>query len=142
MKKYIVTIVLVVVVGAGAFYGGMLYGKPQAGTRGIGSFQRGANGGMPGTGIGGAFGGANGGLIAGQIISKDSQNITVALRNGSSTKIVFFSGSTQIMKSASGTVDDLKDGEEITVIGTTNPDGSITAQSIQIGGRFGANQQR
>ncbi len=136
MKKHIVTIVLVVAVGIGAFYGGMRYGTSQVGTQGAQDSPRsaGRNGGRNG----GAFG-ANGGFLSGQILAMDSQSITVALRNGSSTKIVFFSGSTQIVKSASGTIDDLKNGENVTVIGAANSDGSITAQSIQIGGRIGIN---
>ena len=142
MKKYIAVIVVVLAVGIGAFYGGMMYGKSQScaqstlrnslpGGQNFGgqNFQRGTTG---------RNGGAGGGLISGQIIAKDNQSITVEFRNSSSTssasstKIVFLSGSTPIMKSVNGTADDLTPGTNVTITGTANSDGSITAQSIQI----------
>ena len=143
MKKYIVTIIVALVVGIAAFYGGMQYGaaantsKTVAGAT-TGGFQRGTGGGRAGSG---AF--ANGGVVAGQVISVDAQSITV--QQGSSTKIVFYSGTTAIMKSASGTIGDVQSGANVMVVGTPNSDGSITAQTIQLRngggpGRGGAGQ--
>ena len=45
---------------------------------------------------------------------------------------LIFSNTTQISKSAAGSLADLKVGESITVNGSTNSDGSITAQIIQL----------
>ena len=42
------------------------------------------------------------------------------------------SDNTQITKSVGGTVDDLEKGEKIFVSGDENPDGSYTAQTIQL----------
>ncbi len=139
MKKYIIATVVVLAAGIGAFYGGMTYGKSQASIiqdtsrnfpAGSGqNFQR---------SITDRNGGAGGGFISGQIIAADSQSITVEFRNSnstnsaSSTKIVFLSDSTPVMKTVSGTIDDLTIGENVTVVGTPSSDGSITAQSIQI----------
>jgi hypothetical protein len=142
MKKYIAVIVIVLAVGIGAFYGGMMYGKSQSSAQstlrnslpggqnfGGQNFQRGTMG---------RNGGAGGGLISGQIIAKDSQSITVEFHNSSSTssasstKIVFLSGSTPITKSVNGTADDLTAGTNVSVVGTQNSDGSLTAQSIQV----------
>lgn len=51
-----------------------------------------------------------------------------------SSKIVFISESTAINKSTAGTKADLTTGEQITVFGTQNQDGSVTARNISIGG--------
>lgn len=126
MKKNILVIsaiIVLVAVGGGAFYGGMLYGKGQARPAGFtgGNFQTRVN--RPGSN------GSN--FISGNIISKDNTSITVQLPNNGS-KIIFYSDATQINKSATGTSADLSTGTLVSVTGTTNSDGSITAQSIQI----------
>lgn len=76
--------------------------------------------------------------VSGNIISADSSSITVKMADGSS-KIVLFSDKTVIGKMATGSAGDLKTGERISAFGTTNTDGSITAQNIQINpeGGFG-----
>jgi hypothetical protein len=61
----------------------------------------------------------------------DSSSITVQIPNDGS-KIIFLSDSAPITKMASGTRADLVVGETVTATGTTNADGSVTAQSIQI----------
>ena len=85
-------------------------------------------------GVGGAGrmrGGMNGGFLTGDVVSKDATSITVQSRDGS-TKIALYSGTTQVLKSTSGTIDDVAVGSTISVQGTPNNDGSVTAQSIQI----------
>ncbi len=140
MKKRIITIVGALIVVIAVFYGGMIYGKSQTGTK---SPSSGTSAGGQGFGTGrmrngGSGGGNSGGFVSGQIISKDNQSIIVELSNGSSTssgnstKIVLVSNSTPITKSVNGTLDDLTTGENVTVVGTANSDGSVTAQSIQI----------
>ncbi len=131
MNKTIISIIAVaVVVGGGAFYGGMKYGQSvDAAQR---AAQRGAGGFGAGNGARGArAGGGGGGFTAGDIISKDDKSITLKLNDGSS-KIIFYSATTKIMKSADGSVDDLAAGKQISVNGTLNSDGSISAQSIQL----------
>ena len=124
----IVFIIIAVLIGAGAFYGGMVYGKSQNGS----AFNSGRFQGFNGNGAQrGVRPGANGGLVSGQILSQDDKSVTLKLLDGGS-KIIFFSDSTQITKSATGAVTDLTTGKNLMVTGTTNTDGSITAQTIQI----------
>ncbi|MCX6721509.1 MAG: DUF5666 domain-containing protein [Candidatus Staskawiczbacteria bacterium] len=120
---YAISAVVLVVIIGGAFYGGMLYGKNQARSAGFagGNFQTKIN--RPG---------ANGSsFISGDIISKDDTSITLKMQNNGS-KIIFYSDATKINKSATGTSADLSTGTLVSVTGTTNSDGSVTAQSIQI----------
>ena len=70
--------------------------------------------------------------VRGIVLNKDDQSITVKLQDESS-KIVLFTNSTTINKTEIGTKDDLKEGENIVAFGNTNPDGSITADNIQVG---------
>lgn len=130
MKKTAVGIAVAVVVAGGAgFYGGMQYGKSAA-PEGLAGFrnlspgerteQLGRRGAFPG-----------GGGVAGEIVGKDAESITVKLSDGGS-KIVFFSASTRVAKLADGTPSDLAVGEQVVVSGTANADGSVTAQSIQL----------
>jgi hypothetical protein len=126
-KNKIIAIVLgVVIVGGGSFYAGMKYDQsknPPVVTRGFGGN---ANGRVGAGNPGGTRDGA-----AGEILSKDDSGITIKLQDGGS-KIILMSGATPILKSASGSTDDLTVGTQVTVIGSANSDGSITAQSIQL----------
>lgn len=134
-SQYAIVAVLLIVVGAGAFYGGMQYQKSQSPSfvRGAGNFQRGAAGQGAQAGAAGnaRFQGGAGGGASGSILSMDDKGITLKLRDGGS-KIVYFSASTTVGKIDTGSKDDLKAGDNVTVMGTSNPDGSITASMVQI----------
>lgn len=131
----IMTIIVALVVGGAAFFGGMQYQKTQASGPMQGQF-RGANGGGPQGGMQGRGGAGQGMMpVSGEIISQDDTSITVKLQDGSS-KIVILSDDTSINKSTEGSKTDLETGERVTAIGTTNSDGSVTAQSVSIGGNM------
>jgi hypothetical protein len=142
-NHYIAVLAIVIIVGGGAFYGGMQYGASktkatQVAARGNFGGGAGANGGQrssQGGQNGGQrmAGGANvsGGFVNGSIISKDDKSITVKTQDGSS-KIIFFSDSTTVGKATSGSVSDLSTGQQVMVSGKANSDGSIAAQNIQI----------
>jgi hypothetical protein len=132
-KSLIVTVVVVIVVGVGAFFGGIQVGKAKApstattptaaGTRAAGT----GRGGAAGTrGAGGAFGGG----VTGQIISMDATSITVKTQAGS-TEIVYFSGKTPITKEDTASSSDLATGDNVVVRGTTSS-GTVTATNISI----------
>ncbi len=142
MNKNILVVMAILIVGAGAFYGGFAYSKSKTTPAGPGNgtFVPGQGRGQGPGGFGGgtfvgrgagAPEGAGGGFVSGQVLSTDNSSVTVKLRDGGS-KIIFFSTSTQIMKATNGSPADLVADQEITVSGSANSDGTITAQSIQI----------
>src|SRR3989338_8495548 len=158
-KLIVIVIATAVVVGGGAFFGGMKYAESKSprGRLSQTDFQNLQNlspeerqqrlqelGANAGSFRGGAGSGqrGGGGFTAGEIIAKDdpegeqapygaSKSVTVKLQNGGS-KIVFLSDSTEITKSVAGALSDLEVGNNITVNGTANSDGSVTAKSIQL----------
>jgi len=131
-----ILIVVVVVIGGIAFFGGTKYAsgknnaKMRAGSQAFGQMGAGQTGGNRGAGRVNGAGGA-GGFVNGEILSKDAQSITVKLRDGGS-KIIFISGTTEVSKFVAGTTDDLAVGNTVMVNGKTNSDGSIAATTIQL----------
>lgn len=142
-------IILVIVVGAGAFFGGMKYDQRQKttqfGFRGVGqenavrSGMMNTRGGQRGMGSSGIQNGGAGDFAGGQVSAKDDTSITIKTRNGGS-QIVFFAPSTTIDKSVVGASSDLSVGQQVTVSGKNNPDGSLAATTIQIRPDTPANQ--
>ena len=126
-KNIAIVAVIVVLVGVGSFYAGMQYSFNQK--RGF------AN--MPGDFQGQRMGnrqngnGQNGGFVSGEVISKDDKSLTVKLRDGGS-KIIFISEKTTVGKMSTGSISDVAQGANITVMGAANADGSITAQTVQL----------
>jgi hypothetical protein len=120
----IVAVVLVIIAGVGGFFGGMQYQKSQSG----------ASGQFAARGLGqGRFGGQNSSFrpVRGQILSIDSNSLTVKLSDGS-TKIVVLASNTTFVKSATAAQSDLKTGDTVNVIGSQNSDGSVTASDVAI----------
>lgn len=124
-KNIFIIVAVAVVFGGGGFWGGISYQKGKSPTPPGGrnfSGNRGDN-----------LRGANGvgGLVNGEVTSVDDASITVKTQDGSS-KIVYFSDSTNIVKSSKTDKSELKSGSKVTTMGTSNQDGSVTAKNIQI----------
>ncbi len=135
-KKIIPIILAVLIIGGGAFFGGIKYSESKRpNSANFQNFrnltpeqiqQRAGQAGSAGTRFG------NGQNVAtGEIISKDDSTITLKLSDGGS-KIIFYSDSTQISKTIEATTNDLQVGETLMVNGQANDDGSLTAQTIQL----------
>jgi hypothetical protein len=135
--------VLIVIASVGGFFGGMKYQQnktPSNFRRQLGDNQgqRGSNGQVQGQA---RMGGRQ---TIGEITSQDDKSITIKMPDGSS-KIVILSNTTKYVKASDGTKGDLKIGDTVAVFGTTNTDGSLTADNVQLNPTMlrpnGGNQQ-
>ena len=108
--------IVAIVFAAGGFFGGMKYQQSKTPTFARGQQVRNRTG---------------NGMVNGTILSVDATTMTVKLSDNSS-KIVVLSGTTTYAKSTDGSQTDLKVGDRVNAFGTTNTDGSVTAQSIQL----------
>ena len=131
------TVVFLIAVGVGAlaFYGGIQYQKSQVATGR--SYSMGQGTGRTGqTGAAGVRRMGNGQQpVSGEILSIDDTSLTVKLADGSS-KIVLINTKTIFNKTATVEKTELKVGEKVGVFGTTNTDGSVSAQNIQLNPQF------
>ena len=121
-------VILIIIFAAAGFYGGMIYQKhhfrtspgsagKQYASRSVAK-KSGAHGVIP---------------VHGQISATGNNTITVKLHNGSS-KIIDLTGQTKVNTITKGSASDLKTGSDVTAVGITNSDGSITARNITIVG--------
>jgi hypothetical protein len=152
--KVILGVVVVVVIAAGSFYGGMVFGKSRASASAATvpmnfpeGFQPPDGAALPGDGTGrfgargqdGAAGGfaAQPGMIFGEIESIDGNTLTLLTQAGG-TLTVQVTDTTLIEKNASVAASDLAAGDTVIVSGSDNDDGSVTARSVQVApaGRF------
>jgi hypothetical protein len=129
MKKIILFIIVLIIVGTSAFWGGMKYQQNKVFSQRP-SFQN-LSPEQRQQFISQRAGRMGANFLSGEVMSKDEKSLTLKLPNGS-TKIVFFSGSTQISKATEGNIDDIEIGKQIVVSGEQNPDGSYTAKTIQL----------
>jgi hypothetical protein len=130
-KQIIITIVVAVIVGAAGFAGGMQYQKSKtpafAGRSGINA---GVNG-VAGAAGARRFAAGGNNFVTGSVLSQNGQQMTVQNRSGGSL-IVILPASAQIGKFAAASSTDISVGSVVTVTGTTNSDGSMTAQTVQV----------
>ncbi len=132
-KLLLSVVVAALVFGLGGFFGGMQYQKTKRPAMGDFQAMRGQmrSGELP-AGAGARFQQGQGRPVSGEIISSDDKSITVKLPDGSS-RIVFVGDETKISESTPSAKDRLTEGTQVFVTGPENPDGSLTATSIQIG---------
>jgi hypothetical protein len=129
MKKNKVTIIWIIVAII-AFVGGWWIGRATvpAATSGRGAYAGASS--TRGT-FASRGGAASGGLAMGQVLSIDSQSITLQLANGNSEN-VFYSSSTPVIIPQPASISSITPGTNVIITGTANSDGSLTAESIQV----------
>ena len=136
-KAWIWAVIIVIVVAGGAFWGGMTYAASQTPT--AASRFAGAGGAAFAGRTGAAgFAGAAGGGTVGTVIAIGSGTFTVQLPSSTSTtattgtKLVLVDSATEIDELESVPVSNIQVGQSVTVAGTANSDGSVTASSVMI----------
>lgn len=130
-RKYRTGVALVALaVVLAAFGGGYATARATGGTFGMNGMQGRQFGQQGGTGSSRSprFGG---GMLGGEIISVEDGSVTLKAQDGGS-RTVYIDSKTQVGKMTTGTAADLAAGVNVSVFGSANADGSITAQSIQI----------
>ncbi len=137
-RKIIVSVVVCLAIALLSFRGGMIYMNSKVANTNTNRSSQFGQGGMNQQNVGGRNlqgmrngGGLGGGVVSGEVLSKDATSMTVKLRDGGS-KIVLISPSSKVEKTVDGTGTDVVAGKQVMVSGTANPDGSVTASSIQI----------
>jgi hypothetical protein len=140
----------VVIALLGGFYGGFRYestkvpastpsgsatttgtGAAANGTTGRGANGAGGNGGASNGGAGGFGGGFAGRGGVGTITNLTSTGFTLHSANGTDTKVTFAS-SASVRKTVDGQVSDLQNNLNVTVTGTRDANGNLTATVITI----------
>lgn len=117
--------------GAGAATGATAAGAsatPGAGRTG----GQGAIGATGGAGAQGAGQFAGFGAVTGTIQKIDGNAITVAVEGGQPVKVIV-TPDTRLRKVVSATLSDVKPGVQATIAGTVGADGTVAAQSVQLG---------
>jgi hypothetical protein len=132
-QSIIIGVLVVIIVGAASFFGGMKYqqSKSLAGRPGMGQFANGGNMRFQGANRTGAARGGFGGLVTGDVVASDANSITVKLSDGSS-KIVNLTNSTTYSKTDTASKSDVTNGTKVAIMGATNSDGSVTATNVEI----------
>jgi len=126
------TLVLVAVLAVGVV-GGVVIGQSTATAAGPGGMSQGQFPGTGGTTDGTAPTGM-GDFTSGTIVSVDGSTVVLELEDGSQVT-VNTADDTTVTKTTDSTVSDLAAGEEVTVIGAADDDGTVTATSISQGAR-------
>ncbi|MFA5126822.1 MAG: hypothetical protein WC465_02350 [Patescibacteria group bacterium] len=129
MKKFLpIMIILAVIIAGGAFYGGIVYQRSKMSQKNMANFPNAGQ--MNGTNR--AINNRSGmDFVSGEVLKQDVASLTIKLKDGGS-RIILYASSTPIMKSTIGSVGDLQIGQSVSANGTTNSDGSLSAQAIQI----------
>lgn len=72
-----------------------------------------------------------GGFINGELVKKDASSLSIKQRDGN-MKLVLVTSSTKAMKMTESNLGEFAIGQQIMVTGSSNSDGSLTAQTVQI----------
>jgi len=147
----VIGVVAALALAGGGFAAGMTVARGTAGEAAAsasptGAAGRGALGGAGAgrLGQGGAAGAAGGQAVVGRILSVNDGSITVEVRQAGvagasptvTSQIVLIGASTRLVKTAETEIklSDLKANDQVTIVGTTDASGNVSATAIVAGG--------
>jgi len=147
--QIVIGVVIALALAGGGFAAGMTVGRGTGGEANASPSPTGAAG-RGGAGItgrlgqGGAAGAAGGQAMAGRILSVNDGSITIEVRQpgaqGASptvtSQIVLIGSATRIVKTVETDIKltDLKANDQVTIVGTTDASGNVSATAIVAGG--------
>jgi hypothetical protein len=148
--QIVIGIVIALALAGGGFAAGMTVGRGSGAEASASASPSGAAGrgavvtGRGGQGAAGGTGALGGQAVAGRILSVNDGSITVEVRQpgaqGASptvtSQIVLIGSSTRIVKTVESDIKltDLKANDQVTVVGTTDASGNVSATAIVAGG--------
>jgi hypothetical protein len=151
--QIVIGVVAALALAGGGFAAGMTFDRSQASTANT-TGATGATGARGGTGARGAFGGGTGAAagqqpVTGRILAINDGSITIAAVDrtlggqnaqasaspATTSEIVLVGGTTRIVKTTEADVKlgDLKVNDQVTVVGTTDATGMVSATAIVVG---------
>lgn len=128
-ETYVGVVAAVVLVAGGAFWGGMAYQAHKSPPIAMGSIV------LPPPRVSAGANAPKTGAAIGQVVSTSASGFTVKMPSGAMQSVVYTSSTTASMSVTKTTALSPKDiavGENVFAPGVLNPDGSITAQQIQV----------
>lgn len=130
MNRILISGLLVAMSAAGGFWGGTLYQKGKMPTR-PDFASLGANAGQGTNGASANRRSAGPGGLTGEITSKDETSLTIKTSTGS-TQTAYYSNLTKVVTDQTANLSDIKTGSNVTIVGTPNSDGSVTADTVRL----------
>lgn len=129
-KRWVTPVLCLVAAIAIGLFGGVLIGHSSASAANASSTS--GFGGAPGGTTGGVGTRTGGDLTSGTITSISGDVITLKLTDGTSVK-VNTSSTTKVTKSDTAALTDLAKGDKLSVVGTTDSSGNVTATTVTEG---------
>jgi hypothetical protein len=136
-KMWVWAVIIAILVAGAAFWGGMTYAQSQRTSTAASRFGAAGTAFAGRGGAGFAAGGAGGGTV-GTVIQVGNGTFTVQLPSSTSTtattgtKLVLFDDATQVQELETVPTSNIQVGQTVTVTGSANSDGSITATSVMV----------
>ena len=132
MKKIIITIIIAIIFGAGMFFAGTKWEAKKLGAQNDkAKVAQQTNPAAQNANPASVANQTRPDTVAGEVSAKDDVSFMVKLKDGSQKKVMF-SDQTTVRKMSVTKVSDLNVGEQVSVSGKNNEDGTLSAQNVSV----------